>query len=132
MPEATIGEFKSKILEIFCDDELSSKVASVELVLAEKPLLDDSVTLADSGISEDVAVLAVLSKRTAECLCKEDAPFDLNVQDRLVLLIIPDGKTEIPSRAFYACRSVAGVTIPDSVTKIGDGAFAGCCSLIPA
>ena len=132
MPEATIGEFKSKVLEIFFDDELSRKVASVELALGEKPLLDDSMTLADRGISEDVGVLAVLSKRTAECLCKEDAPFDLRDPDTLVLLNIPDGTTEIPSRAFYACRSVAGVTIPDSVTKIGDGAFAGCCSLIPA
>ena len=110
-PDATIREFKHKILETFFDDKLSRKVASVKLAVAEKPLLDNSVTLADSGISQAVAVLAVFSKKTVECLCAEDAPLDLNVWDRLVLLNIPDGTTEIPSRAFYACQCVAGVTI---------------------
>ena len=128
--DATIGEFKDDILQTFFDDELSRMVASVELALGEKPLLDDSVTLADSGISEDVAVLAVLSKRTAECLCKQEAPLDLCDPNRLVLLNIPDGTTEIPVRAFRDCQSVVGVTIPKSVTKIGDGAFLKCRSLI--
>ena len=128
--DATIGEFKRKILQTFFDDELSRMVASVELALGEKPLLDDSVTLADSGISEDVAVLAVLSKRTAECLCQQEAPLDLCDPNRLVLLNIPDGTTEIPNGAFINCESVVGVTIPKSVTKIGDAAFFECHSLI--
>jgi hypothetical protein len=31
--------------------------------------------------------------------------------------------------AFYACTSLASVTIPNSVTSIGEGAFYGCTSL---
>ena len=75
--DVTIREFKHKILETLFEDELSRKVASVELVLAEKPLRDDLVALADTGISEDVALLAVLSKRTTECLCEQDTPLFL-------------------------------------------------------
>ena len=35
----------------------------------------------------------------------------------------------INSFAFYSCGSLAGVTIPDSVTSIGNSAFTGCHSL---
>ena len=35
----------------------------------------------------------------------------------------------INSFAFYSCGSLAGVTIPDSVTSIGSSAFTGCHSL---
>ena len=129
-PDATVGEFKHDVIQTFFDDELSRKVASVELVFAEQPLLDETVTLADSGISEDVVVLAVFGRRTAECLCAEDAPFDLCDLDSFVLLNIPDGTREIPNNAFCDCWSVAGVAIPDSVTKIGHRAFVHCSSLI--
>ena len=105
--DATVGEFKHQVLQTLLDDEVSKKVASVELVLAAEPLWDDSVTLADSGISEDVVILAVWSQRTASCLRAADADFDLGDPNRLVLLNIPDGTTEIPNRAFSHCQSVA-------------------------
>jgi len=37
--------------------------------------------------------------------------------------------TEIPDRAFYGCKTLAGIIIPDSVTGIAYGAFKGCSSL---
>ena len=41
-----------------------------------------------------------------------------------------DGKvTTIGERAFYYCRSLTSVTIPDSVTTIGSSAFSWCSSL---
>ncbi|MBQ7165431.1 MAG: leucine-rich repeat protein [Treponema sp.] len=42
---------------------------------------------------------------------------------------IPEGVTEIGSRAFSYCTALASVTIPDSVAKIGYNAFEGCASL---
>ncbi len=39
---------------------------------------------------------------------------------------IPDSVTEIGRNAFYDCTGLCGITIPDSVTRIGEGAFAAC------
>ena len=43
--------------------------------------------------------------------------------------IIPDGVTNIGSRAFCGCKSLNSINIPNSVTNIGSGAFSGCGSL---
>ena len=43
--------------------------------------------------------------------------------------IVPDSVVKIGKKAFFRCKSLGSVTIPDSVTEIGDGAF-GCSSLI--
>ena len=42
---------------------------------------------------------------------------------------IPDGVTKIGEGAFLYCTSLESVVIPDSVTKIGVGAFRACTSL---
>ena len=44
-------------------------------------------------------------------------------------MTIPDGVTRIGDGAFIDCDSLTSVTIPDSVTRIGDGAFFDCDSL---
>lgn len=41
---------------------------------------------------------------------------------------IPDGVTGIGKYAFYFSTSLMSVTIPNSVTTIGPGAFSGCKS----
>ena len=40
--------------------------------------------------------------------------------------IIPNSVTKIGVGAFYGCSSLTKVTIPNSVTEIGESAFAGC------
>ena len=42
---------------------------------------------------------------------------------------IPDSVTTIGNEAFACCYSLTSVTIPDSITTIGDWAFCGCGSL---
>lgn len=44
-------------------------------------------------------------------------------------ITIPNGVTRIGDRAFYFCRRLASITIPDSVTSIGHGAFSSCTNL---
>jgi len=47
----------------------------------------------------------------------------------LTSLTIPNSVTSIGEGAFSGCTSLASVTIGNSVTSIGDGAFSGCTSL---
>ena len=49
--------------------------------------------------------------------------------DSLTSVSIPDSVTSIGDNAFYFCESLTSVTIPDSVTAIGDSAFSYCDSL---
>jgi uncharacterized repeat protein (TIGR02543 family) len=47
----------------------------------------------------------------------------------LISVTIPDSVTEIGNHAFYDCTSLTSVNIPDKVTKIGTYAFYDCISL---
>ena len=44
----------------------------------------------------------------------------------LTSITIPDSVTIIGDESFVSCSSLTHITIPDSVTSIGDGAFVGC------
>lgn len=47
----------------------------------------------------------------------------------LTNITIPNSVTAIESEAFYNCKNLKSVTIPNNITEIGDCAFAGCSSL---
>ena len=47
----------------------------------------------------------------------------------LTSITIPDSVTSIGKSAFYNCASLTSITIGNGVTSIGDGAFSGCTGL---
>ena len=44
-------------------------------------------------------------------------------------ITLPDSVTDIGEWAFEGCRGLTSITLPDSVTTIGYGAFIGCTGL---
>lgn len=57
---------------------------------------------------------------------EDDAFSKLNA---LKSVTLPDSITEIGNSAFYYCTSLNTIAIPDGVTSIGDKSFAGCKSI---
>ena len=63
-------------------------------------------------------------------ILSEDGTVLEGVRDKSIEKVtIPDSVTKIGNRAFYGCTSLQSIDIPDSVTEIGYEAFRGCTSL---
>ena len=104
----------------------------------ESITIPDSVTRIGSSAFSDCSNLKEVHISDVAVWCKMDfANYDANplhfaelyLNSKLVTdLVIPDEVTEIKN-VFSGCKSIKTVTIPDSVTSIGEYAFSGCTNL---
>ena len=73
--------------------------------------------------------LGVIRFSTDELLVRYINSGNLSVSETLESISLPNSVTVIGDFAFEGCSSLSNITLPNSITNIGNGAFSGCSSL---
>ena len=120
-PELTVAELKGLLKAQLPCDELTRKLTSVELRLADLSLSDEE-TVAEV-IPPDSVLQALYKTHFVECSEQKE------VDDCLLAVSIPESTTSLVPGAFYGCDKLAKVLISDSVHTIGASAFESCSDL---
>ena len=66
---------------------------------------------------------------TAEVIAEKEYEGDIIIPETVVFQEVAYRVTSIGDHAFYCCKSLTSIVIPDSVTSIGEFAFEDCSSL---
>ena len=122
VPTTTIKELKAMLFrKKHGGDPIDRKIVRVK-VLVDGGLLDDDQTVESAGLlNEELEANVIYCRNEVEAATKEAIH-----AEGLLQVNIPSSLTEISARAFEDYHQVVKVVIPESVTAIGDGAFARC------
>ena len=80
-------------------------------------------------LDTDVIIPKIIDGYTVNAIGEYAFPFNHFCNESLASVTFPDSVTSIGEHAFASCKSLASVTFSDSVTSIGENAFSGCTSL---
>lgn len=80
------------------------------------------------ALDKENGVLKISGQGDMADYSEDIAPWD-DKRESLTSVIIKQGVTGIGAGAFCFCTALSTVTLPDSLKRIGDGAFGGCESL---
>ncbi|MBQ9038122.1 MAG: fibronectin type III domain-containing protein [Clostridia bacterium] len=124
------------------DLEVQLEAADDALVLEDDLSMDDvalPITEENDGISLDLSPegLEPATVPADNAVATNDGAEDFEIINGILVkykgaggdVVIPNSVTVIGESAFAGCSSLTGVSIPDSVTNIGVGAFEDCSSL---
>ena len=129
-PEMRGWQLKQQIKEMAGRtwDEVTRSTTVVEVVVGDRLLgNDEKVAEGLASESSDTILSVVFKPNIARC-SEKSAIASFRSESNLGLLFmvdIPHDETQIAERAFEDCKELAKLTIPDSVTRVGDGAFSG-------
>ena len=82
-----------------------------------------------NGSNSDVVIPKYIEMNGENIPVKEIANDTFKDYTEITSVTIPDSVTTIGDSAFYNCNSVTSIYIPSSVTTLGDSAFYGCSNL---
>ena len=125
-PEMTGQELKMQIKEQrFPEDNLRRETTRVEVLVGESKLLEKDETVTGAGLSPDSELTVIFKENTVRCSNRDKMGQSSEIDwDLLIVVEVPDDVGEIAHDAFRGWNSLAKVTIPQSVTRIGNLAFA--------
>ncbi|MBR1714781.1 MAG: leucine-rich repeat protein [Treponema sp.] len=130
-------DFESEItedVELYAKWEIHATAADVtdkinamqknDTVFVSGEITNDRIKEIGTAIkAKSVEIALDLSDTTGLTSIENKAFYDCK---NLASIVIPDGVTSIGSSAFFQCKELTSIVIPDSVTYIGDGAFESC------
>jgi len=86
-------------------------------------------TITASSATGDVTIPSLLGGYAVKRVGQQDSSIFGNYNTSVTSVTIPNSVTSIGNSAFKYCESLTSITIPNSVTSIGDEAFKYCSSL---
>ena len=128
--DQSVTEFK-----IYCSDGILKKEISDDTNNASKGLefaLNDdgeSYSVTDIGTCTDTEIIIPSTYNGKPVTAIGDYAFICWTDYNFTSITIPDSVTSIGDAAFHGCSSLTSITIPNSVTSIGEEAFGWCPSL---
>ncbi|MBE6635198.1 MAG: leucine-rich repeat domain-containing protein [Ruminococcaceae bacterium] len=95
----------------------------------ENESINQSGTPTDAKLDNGIAESRAAEQARKYCVIEDGVLKEFKDPDgRIEHLVIPDNVTSISGHAFWYCPYLRSVTIPNSVTEIGQGAFSSACS----
>lgn len=125
-----------KILSVFLCISVIATVFSLNLAMTASAVTEGiytfkyvnygaTITACDTSASGDIVIPTTLGGYPVKAI--DDYAF--RNCENITSMTIPDGVTKIGEGAFFNCPSITSIVIPDSVIEFGIGAFAHCNSL---
>lgn len=128
--DTTAGSYDLVVYCAVCEEELSRKTVTFEATTGlYYTKSDDGTYCIVSGIGTATDTDIVIASEYEGLPVKEIAASAFENCSSLASISIPSSVTSIGDGAFSGCSSLTSIAIPDSITSIGDGAFSGCGSL---
>ena len=132
------SEYKSELIQKVSIDAYEEREVELDFSEVNEPVIRERERIIiaiehDSGLGKKLPkeIISAISKNGIATIPKgvkkirNMAFFGSDITS----ITIPDSVTEIGDSAFFGCHSLASITIPDSVTEIGQSAFERCNSL---